>query len=226
MQSVSELWKTLRQTPGTEVEYRFTINGTVYGSDAEVSHSVKQKLYEDFSFGNAECAMLKLEIYADDIPKGATIFRECRLVNGSQASEWIPKGIFYTSTRKEEDGLWNITAYDIMRKGEAVWHVDQTDTFPMTMNVAVDRLMAAIDPDLELDERSVISTAYQVDYPSSDQTIRQTLQYIAAAHLGNFIITDAGKLRLVPLLSLTAETAYLANENGDAILFGGEAILV
>lgn len=226
MQSVSELWKTLRQMPGTEVEYRFTINGTVYGSDAEVSHNTNHKLYDDFSFGNAECAVLNLEIYADEIPKGAKIFRECRLVNGTQTSEWIPKGIFYTSTRKEEDGLWNITAYDIMRKGESVWHADQTDTFPMAMNVAVERLMAAIDPNLEIDERSAISTAYKVDYPASDQTIRQTLQYIAAAHLGNFIITDAGKLRLVPLFSLTSEAAYLADENGDAILFGGEAILV
>lgn len=226
MQNVSELWKTLRQTPGTEVEYRFTVNGTVYGSTAEVSHDVQHKLYDDFSFGNAECAVLHLEIYANDIPKGAKIFRECRLVNGAQSSEWIPKGIFYTSTRREEDGLWNITAYDIMRKGEAVWEPDQSDTFPMAMNVAVDRLRAAIDPNLELDERSIISTAYKVDYPSSDQTIRQTLQYIAAAHLGNFIITDAGKLRLVPLLSETAQAAYLVDENGDAILFGGEAILV
>ena len=226
MQTVSELWKTLRQTAGTEVEYRFTINGTVYGADAEVNHDVKHKLYDDSSFGNAEAAALNLEIYADDIPRGAKIFRECRLVNGTQTSEWIPKGTFFTSTRKEEDGLWNITAYDIMRKGEAVWVVSQDDTFPMSMSDAVERLRKAIDPDLELDERSIISTAYKVDYPSSDQTIRQTLQYIAAAHLGNFIITDAGKLRLVPLLSETAQAAYLVNEDGDAITFGGVGIIV
>lgn len=226
MQSVNELWKALRQTPGTEVEYRFTINGTVYGSDAEVSHNVNRKLYDNFSFGNAECAMLRLEVYANDIPKGAKIVRECRLVNGDQASEWIPKGTFYTSTRKEEDGLWNITAYDIMRKGEAVWHADQTDDFPMAMNVAVDRLRAAIDPDLELDERSVISTAYQIDYPSSDQTIRQTLKYIAAAHLGNWIITEENKLLLVPLLSLPENAGHLVDEYGNYITFGGVRIRV
>lgn len=226
MQTVSELWKALWKTEGTEVEYRFTINGIVYGSDAEVSHNVKRKIYDNFSFGNAECAMLQLEIYADDIPKGAKIVRECRLVNGSQASEWIPKGTFYTSTRTEEDGLWDITAYDLMRRGDAVWKPSQSDTFPMPMKDAVERLRKAIDPDLELDERCEISATYQVDFPPSDQTIRQTLKYIAAAHLANWIITEENKLLLVPLLSLPEGTGYLVNEYGNPITFGGVRILV
>lgn len=226
MQTVSELWKTLWQTEGTEVEYRFTINGTVYGADAEVSHKANRKIYNDFGIGNAECAMLQLEIYADDIPKGAKIVRECRLVNGSQASEWIPKGTFYTSTRTEEDGLWDITAYDLMRRGDAVWKPSQSDTFPMPMKDAVERLRKAIDPDLELDERCEISETYQVDFPPSDQTIRQSLKYIAAAHLANWIITEENKLLLVPLLSLPEGTGYLVNEYGEPITFGGVKILV
>ena len=226
MQKVSKLWRTLWEMEGTEVEYRFTINGKVYGADAEVNHNVGHKLYDDFGIGNANSAALNLEIFSDDIPKGAKILRECRLVNGTQTSEWIPKGTFYTSTRKEEDSLWNITAYDIMRKGDAVWVVSQDDTFPMPMSDAVERLRKAIDPDLELDERSVISTAYQVDYPANEQTIRQTLKYIAAAHLGNFTITDAGKLLLVPLLSLPENTGYLVDQHGKPITFGGVRIRV
>ena len=75
-----------------------------------------------------------------------------------------------------------------------------------------------------LDERSVIS-GYGVDYPANDQTWRQTLQYIAAASLGNFIITERNQLRLVPLIS-AAPAALLVNENGDAITFGEVGILV
>ena len=226
MQNVSELWTTLRKTEGTEVEYRFTINGTVYGADAEVSHKANRKIYNDFGIGNADAAVLNLEIYAEDIPKGAKILRECRLVNGTQTSEWIPKGTFYTSSRKEEEGLWDITAYDLMRRGDAIWKPSQSGTFPMSMKDAVERLRKAIDPDLELDERCEISATYQVDFPPSDQTIRQTLRYIAAAHLSNWIITEENKLLLVPLLSLPEGTGYLVNEYGEPITFGGVRILV
>ena len=49
---------------------------------------------------------------------------------------------------------------------------------------------------------------------------------IAAAHGGNWHMSDAGRLRLVPLLSAPAESSLLVTEHGDAILFGGVRILV
>lgn len=225
MQNVSALWATLWEMPDTEIEYRFTINGTVYGKESEVSHSVERELYRDFGIGNATGATLNLELFADDIPRGATIVRECRLVNGNQASEWIPKGTFYTNSRSESDGFWRIEAIDAMKKADTVWKPLQSDVFgeggkPMREVV----LQACQIMGVALDERSVIS-GYSVDYPANDQTWRQTLQYIAAASLGNFIITEANQLRLVPLIS-AAPAALLVNENGDAITFGEVGILV
>lgn len=229
MQNVSELWKTLRQTAGTEVEYRFFINDVEYGADSEVSHSVEQKLFETFGFGNAFGATLKLELYAPDIPKGATVRRECRLVNGEQVSEWIPKGTFYIVSRGEEDGLWNIKASNAMRKAEKVWEPLSEDDFPMSMSDAVAYARSVMgettDKSLELDERSVIPNK-TVDYPANDMTFRQLLEYVAAAGLGNFIITDENKLRLVPLLSAPAPTSYLVDQYGNPITFGGVKIIV
>lgn len=222
MQNVSALWATLWEMPDTEIEYRFTINGTVYGKESEVSHSEERELYRDFGIGNATGATLNLELFADDIPRGATIVRECRLVNGSQASEWIPKGTFYTNSRSESDGCWRIEAIDAMKKADTVWKPFGSDVFPMPMQTAV--AYACQIMGVTLDERSVIS-GYSVDYPANDQTWRQTLQYIAAASLGNFIITERNQLRLVPLIS-AAPAALLVNENGDAITFGEVGILV
>ena len=222
MQNVSALWATLWEMPDTEIEYRFTINGTVYGKEAEVSNGVKRELYHEFGIGNATSATLNLELFADDIPRGATIVRECRLVNGNQASEWIPKGTFYTNSRSESDGCWRIEAIDAMKKADTVWKPLATDVFPMSMQTAV--AYACQIMGVSLDERSVIS-GYSVDHPANDQTWRQTLQYIAAASLGNFIITEANRLRLVPLIS-AAPAALLVNENGDAITFEGVGILV
>lgn len=223
MQTVSELWTTLWQTKGTEVEYRFWVNDVEYGTDAEVSHNVEQKLFETFGIGNAFGATLKLELYAPDIPKGATVRRECRLVNGAQSSEWIPKGTFYTVSRGEEDGLWSIKASDAMRKAEKVWVPLNDDPFPMPMTEAVAYACSVMG--VELDERSAIPNK-TVDYPANDMTFRQLLEYVAAAGLGNFIITDENKLRLVPLLSAPATTSYLVDQFGNPITFGGVRILV
>ncbi len=87
---------------------------------------------------------------------------------------------------------------------------------------------------VEMDLRTQLNQTYTIDYPASDPesgtggyySIRQELQWIAAAHCGNWIITGEGKLFLVPLMSMPEETSYLVTEYGDAITLGGVKLLV
>lgn len=223
-QTTSALWRELLHKPGTEREYKFTIAGTEYGKDAEVSHSVESQLFEEFGIGNACCATLKLAVIAGNIPRGATIKRSLRLVNGSQATAWISKGTFFTNKRSRDGDYWEIEAYDAMRKADIVWEPAQSLTFPMTMPAAVNLFCQVMG--VKLDNRTVLNSAYTIDYPANDYTIRNELCFIAAAHGGNWIMTDEGNLLLVPLLSMPEETNYLITENGDAITFGGVRILV
>lgn len=223
-QTTSELWKTLWRTKGTTKEYGFDINGVWYGPEAEVEHSVDYGLYEEFGIGNATTAQLSISLYADDIPRGATIKRYIRLKNGDQVSEWLPKGIFFVNRRAEDDGYWTIEAFDSMRKAENVWEPDQSLQFPLSMPDAVAEFARIMG--VEVDPRTVLNPAYTIDYPANDYTIRNELCYIAAAHAGNWIVTDEGKLLLVPLLSIPEETNYLVTEYGSAITFGGVRILV
>ena len=224
MQSVNELWRTLRALPDTEIEWRFDINGVTYGPENEVSHDANHALFSEFGFGNATCGGLNLQLYADNIPKGAEIKRFCRLVNGTQVSEWLPMGVYYINRRSEEDGYWEIEAFDNMRKAEKVWEPDQSLTFPMPMDEAVAEICRVLG--FTLDSRTTLSHAYTLDYPESEQTYRRTLQMIAAAHGGNFVFTGEGKLRLVPLISLPEESFYLVDQNGNPITFGGQRITV
>lgn len=222
-QTTSELWKTLWRTKGTTKEYGFDINGVWYGPEAEVEHSVDSGLYEEFGIGNATIAQLSISLYADDIPYGATIKRYIRLKNGDQVSEWLPKGIFFANRRAEDDGYWTIEAFDSMRKAENVWEPDQSLEFPLSMPDAVSEFARIMG--VEVDPRTSLNAAYTIDYPANDYTIRNELCYIAAAHAGNWIVTDGGKLLLVPLLSIPEETNYLVTEYGSAITFGGVRIL-
>ncbi len=231
-QTTSALWKSLWRTKGTTREYKFDIAGTIYGPDVEVTHSVDSGLYEQFGIGNASTAKLTLSLFADSIPGAATIKRYIRLRNGEQVSEWLPKGVFFVSRRSEEDGYWTIEAFDAMRKAEQPWEPDQSLNFPLPIpEAAVEfaRLMG-----VEIDPRTKLNPAYTIDYPVSDPgsangdyySIRQELQWIAAAHAGNWIVTGEGKLLLVPLLSAPEETSYLVTEYGDTITLGGVKLLV
>lgn len=231
-QTISSLWRELRQTKGTTREYAFDINGVWYGPDVEVTHSVDSGLYEEFGIGNAAAAHLTLSMFADNIPRAATIKRYIRLVNGAKATEWLQKGVFFTSRRSVEDGQWTIEAYDAMRKAEVPWEPNQSLEFPLHMPDAVAEFARIMQ--VEIDPRTAINPAYTIDYPASDPnsengdyyTIRQELQWIAAAHAGNWIVTGEGKLLLVPLFSIPDETNYLVTEYGSAITFGGVRILV
>lgn len=231
-QTTSALWKSLWRTPGTTREYRFDIAGTVYGPECEVTHSVDSGLYEQFGIGGAAAAKLTLSLFAENIPRGAEIRRYIRLRNGGQVSEWLPKGVFFISRRGEEDGHWTVEAFDAMHKAEIPWVPDPSMVFPMPSPEAVKifaRLMG-----VEVDPRTQLNPSYTISHPASDPdsetgdyySIRQELQWIAAAHGGNWIITGEGKLLLVPLLSAPSETNYLVTEHGDAITLGGVKLLV
>lgn len=224
MQATSALWKALLLDKDTYREYAFDINGVWYGPEAEVSHSVESSLFEQFGIGNAMSATLKMELYADNIPRGAVIKRFIRLNNGVQVSEWLPKGVFFTNRRTNDDGYWTIEAYDAMLKADFTWTPRPGFTWPCTMIQAAQDI--ALSMDVELDPRNVIQPYQMNEYPIGEYMRRDALRDIAAAHGGNWYMSDAGKLRLVPLMSAPAETHYLVTEYGNAILFGGVRILV
>lgn len=223
-QKTSDLWKRLWKTTGTYREYGFDIAGKWYGPEDEVTHNVDTGIFEEFSIGNATTAQITVSLYADDIPRAATIKRYIRLRNGDQVSEWLPKGVFFTNRRSEDDGYWTIEGFDSMRKSEVVWVPDQSLSFPMTMPNAVKEFARIMQ--VEIDPRTVLNQAYTIDYPANEYTIRDELRYIAAAHCGSWIVTDEGKLLLRGLFDIPDETSVLVTEYGEAIIIGGVAIYV
>lgn len=223
-QTTSALWKALWREKNTRREYAFQINNMWYGPEYEVSHSVDCGLYDDFGIGNVFSATLLLDLYADEIARGAVIKRFVRLVNGNRSSEWLPKGVFFTNRRQEDGGLWHIEAFDAMLKADITWTPGKGFTFPCTMEAAARDI--ALSMEVELDERNAYLPYVMQAYPEGEYMRRDALQDIAAAHGGNWFMTGAGKLRLVPLLSFPAETNHLVTERGDAVTFGGVRILV
>lgn len=227
MQTVSALYQQI-MSGEHYAERKINIAGTDYGEDTIVSLTTTGGLFADgtLSVGSAVSREINLSLWnvSTTIPKMAKLIPYYRLSNGTQASEWIQKGVYYIDTRSVDSGLLTIHGYDDMLKAEQIWTPDQSLEFPMPMTQAANIIADIMG--VEIDARTVLNSAYTVDYPANDYTLRDVLRYIAAAHGGNWIMSDAGELWLVGLNTLPPETNYLCDEDGDWITFGGDRILV
>lgn len=234
MHNVSDLWRTLLASPGHRKEVKLVIAGVTYGEDKIVDGSLRIDggLYSDFGIGNCCARQIDFEIYPQGtIPRQAQIEVYVRLVLGEQVSEWIPKGVFFFSTRKTDrvTGVLSVHGYDAILKAEETWLDSSYDaeTWPMPAATAVADIAARMG--VAVDSRTVLDAAFPVQYPVDDEgdmTMREALSRVAVANAGNWIITDEGKLLLVGLNSMPKETNHLVTETGSAITFGGVRILV
>lgn len=234
MHTVSDLWQQMLADPAHAVEAKLKIAGVEYGEDQIVHKSlmVYGGLYSTFGIGNCCARQIEFEIYPQGtIPRQAKIEVYMRLRLGEQVSEWVPKGVFFFSTRKTDrvTGVLSVHGYDAMLKAEETWLDSSYDakTWPMPAATAVADIAARMG--VAVDSRTQLDEAFPVQYPvddKGDMTMREALGRIAVANAGNWTITDEGKLLLVGLNSMPAETHYLITETGRAITFGGVRILV
>lgn len=206
------------------MEYKVLIGGVEYGMNSIASVTIERPLFPKFSAGNACAAELDITFWpSEKVPRMAQIVPYCR---ESSEDDWTCLGTFYVDERaKEAFGRQTLIAYDSMLKADVVWEPDQSLVFPLKMPDAVVEIAALMGVDV--DPRTVLNTSYTIDYPANEYTMRDVLEGIAAANLGNWIITKENKLLLVPLFgSMPEETRYLVTEDGSAITFGGVRILV
>lgn len=204
-------------------EYKVDIAGVTYGMKNLMSGDIEQPLFDKLSVGNACSAQLTLSLWPQGtIPRMAKIVPWVRDTNGG---EWYQLGVFYIDTRAWNGDLLEITAYDAMLKAELIWTPPLDMTFPVKMGKAAESIASRME--VELDPRCSFNDSYYVPSQENNYTMRDVLRYIAAAHAGNWIVTNEGKLLLVPLFaSMPPETNYLVTEDGDAIVFGDTRILV
>ena len=229
MQETSDLYQRILRTRGHTKEIALMVSGEQYGEDRLVSLNTYSRLFRNnqMEVGGAVAKELRCTLLRPgEIPQAAELKPMFRLRYGDEVSEWVRKGVYYIYTRdpNEEDKTVTIVAFDGMVRGDKVWEPDQSLEFPLPMRMAA--LIIADLMGVELENPEAISEVYTIDYPANDWTQRNILQFIAAAHAGNFAMTDLGKLRLCGLNELPEPTHYLVDNYGGAITFGGVRILV
>lgn len=232
MHSTSALYQQLRNTPGAVEEKKLEIAGVEYTQSEIISGRVSGGAFSKFSIGNCASRQAEFDVFPKkDIPKSAEIKVFFRYKYGGLVSEWVPKGVFFISTRKKNKitGAYAFTAFDSMLKAEQTWLDESHATVNWPMPAADAVADIAKKMGVEVDTRTSLNASFPVEFPvgeEGDYSMREVLSFIAVSNAGNWVIADDGKLRLLRRVEFPPETHYLVNETGRAILFGGVRILV
>lgn len=233
MQQTSATWRRLWAAGCAWVEAKAIIAGTEYTGIAPVIR--RSTMQDGPGIGNAVSASLSVSVRTTDtIPRAAQVEIWMRLTDGTDVSEWLPAGRYYISRRSLDpvSGIQSFECYDALLKANAVFDrlpwttetgepITTEDGTPLEFEAFYPRDMAGLVGDIcnllgvTLDARTVINTGpeYVVDAPAAGANMRDLLGVVAAAHGGNWIITPAGKLRLVPMIS----AAGASGATGDVV---------
>ena len=233
MQTTSALHDAILRDDRHHKEHKVIIAGATYGQPDILSLRTAGGAFLEPDIGGCASRQIDLTIRAPagTIPKRAKIQVFTRLVLEDRAAEWLPKGVFFISTRKTDKvtGSLTIHGYDAMRRAGDVWLTEDYvfDNWPMSQREAVEDI--AYRMGVEVDPRTQLSGRFPVDYPvdeNGDLTMEDVLEGIAVSEAGNWVMSDAGKLLLLRFGDVPPETNYLVTEFGDAITIGGVRILV
>lgn len=211
MQNTSDLHKSIfSDFSFCQMEYKVEIDGVEYGKDEIEAISTPVELYPSSGSVVGRCVSREIDLAVwmkegVTIPRAAEVRVYVRLVkiDGSGAvqdsAEWLPKGVYYIDTR-ESDTLGeqlSMHGYDVLYARGRKQYRQEGDTgeWPRTMESVVADIATRLG--VTIDARTVINQSYMCDYPN-DLSMWEVLGYIAAAHGGNWMTTDAGELRLVP----------------------------
>lgn len=232
MHAVSDLFNQIFENPGHWTEVKLNIAGQEYTQSNIISVSISGGLFDSPGIGNVNARQIDMEIIPiGTIPRQAQIQVFARVCVDNLQSEWIPKGVFFFSTREMDkvSGILTVTGYDAMLKAENVWLNEDYvyDNWPMPQETAVADIAQRMG--IEVDSRTVLSDDFPVEYPvdeDGDLTMREALSFIAVSDAGNWIITDEGKLRLIRFDDLPEVEGVLVTEHGAPVVFAGEVTIL
>lgn len=182
------------------------------------------------SAGAALASTLTLRILKPNftIPRMAEIDCYIRIRNASQTDTvWLAQGVYFIDTRRvneSSDGVAtvDITAYDAIMKTEADYP-DTAHDWPYLDKNVVAEIASTIGVTVDARTNQFLTAGYMIELPVN-YTMREKLEHIAASYGGNFVVTSDNKLLFVPLYGFdyTETGYYLADENGNALVFGNE----
>ena len=198
-----------------KTQYRFVIAGVEYTEkDLWTTPTFTKPLMATPGIGNCCSASLALTVIKKDgitIPKAADVYAYARLTNGTVTTDWVDQGHFKVSKRLGEKNRLQLTCWDLMgMMNRNFISATNISHLPASMTDVVADISSVTG--IPLDSRTTIQTGedFKIFALNAAETMLDILSIVAVAHAGNWIITEAGKLRLVPIAGTAAEAVQRA----------------
>lgn len=243
MQQTSDLYKEILSVDHW-TETKLEIAGVSYGESRLLRVDLSGNVFSEDKPTPCSCVSREIDIEMLKPDKKIAGLSEikayARITDGSRYSEWISQGVYYIDSIRsvksvDADGniyvrSLKIHGYDAMLLLERDYPKKSSLSWPANDIDVVKEI--AKDVGISVDERTLAfmesDTLYRepVQYPSGQYSCRETLGNIAAMFAGCFIISEAGKLRLISPFDTPEETSCLIDHTGYYITMGGTRIRV
>ena len=220
MRTTSALYKTLRKATGSYYEIEVIRGNKTYTIADLKTIKLSQALFTESGpaigqTNSTQCQMTLME-KSENWPRMAQFSIRARLcsADGTQKSEWLSLGTYYTDERSETKyGDLTITAFDSMLMTEQYW----TDKIPEQSLPAVWPITCKAWADLvtganliTIDSRTTLDDTVAMIGLNTASTVRDVLKTIAAAHGANWQVTPENQLRLIPFANMVDGQAAIA----------------
>lgn len=207
MQSTSTTYKNLLNNINHTFGVRLNIGGTIYGKDAIFSAKASSRLFDtEPTIGGTYSNTFE---FSAILPSGANVARMATVVPqfraeaGGTTSTWYTYGTYFIDTREvsqNDSGLTVFKAfcYDAMLKANADYGTSSL-SWPATDTTVVGEIATKMGVTVDSRTTALMTRGYTIPTVPIGYTLRDILSYIAVMYGGNWIITPANKLRLVPI---------------------------
>ncbi len=156
------------------------------------------------SIGNCISGQINISILTpeQEIPRTARLVPFSRIYYGQKFSEWIPKGVYFLDTREKNHAYkgrttLDLEGFDSMMRAEQLY-TGTALTSPARDIDVVTEIAGRIYVPVDRRALAIMQKGFSIPI-SADYTYRETLGYIAAMYAGNFVMSETGKLLLIPL---------------------------
>lgn len=228
MLQTSETYKRLLQDREHRKEPRLSIAGAALAPGQLRALKTYSSAFsgDSPSVGGALSREIRATIRPDgtDIPRAAELRPAVRLVCGAESSEWLPKGIYYIERRTPSGELLELQGYDAMRKA-GIPYPGSSLSWPAPDIDVLREIAGQMGVEIDTRTLAIVTRGYRVPFPAGAKSI-DVLGWIAASYAGNFVISDEGRLLLVPIWGLPEVSGQLVTEGREAITLAGTAIRV
>lgn len=210
---ISPIYADYLKRPDREFIVKALVGSEEYDDTKIVDFSIENSLSltDGFAIGTAIPSKLTIKLRTNEvIPANARImpylslsmrgmtwlqaqypWEDMHISWTGTGTDWLPLGEFFVDDRERVNDVWTFTCYDKLVFADVAYV--SSLTYPTTQRAVFNEICNRLG--WTYDSSVVINAAYQIQAGPAGYTMRQVLQYIAAANGASLYIDKAGTVK-------------------------------